>query len=187
MKKSVLSILIAFCGLIAANAQTPKVEFTISPSGTFVSDDGKDYVIYYEEGKSAHELYQRVCTNVGKVYNSAKDVLSAVDDKSVAIRAFSDNLIIGEVIMGLKFYYSFYYNLLFEFKDGRVKISAPVIGELKLDNKRSTLYKKSQKFFNKDGSVKKNKATEKSLIEYEFNSIIAKLLGIDSSSSNDDW
>lgn len=187
MKKSILSILMVICGLMAVNAQTSKVEFTISPAGTFVSNDGKDYIIYYEEGKSAHELYQRVCTNVSKVYNSAKDVLSSVEDKSVAIRAFSDNLIIGEIFMGEKYYYSFYYNLLFEFKDGRVKVSAPLLGELKLDNKRSTLYKKSQKFFNKDGSIKKNKAAEKSLIEYEFNTIIAKLLGIDSDEKKDDW
>ena len=185
MKKAFLSILMVLCCLIAS-AQSKSVEFRISPTGTFLSDDGKDYIIYPVEG-TAHELYQMVCTNVGKVYNSAKDVMSTVEDKSVAIRAFSDNLIISEIMLGIKFYYSFYYNLLFEFKDGRIKITAPIIGEMNGDGKRSTFYKKSQKFFDKQGNVKKSRAEEKTTIENEFNGIISKLLSIDNKSSDNDW
>ena len=185
MKKAFLSILMVLCCLIAS-AQSKSVEFRISSTGTFLSDDGKDYIIYHVEG-TAHELYQMVCTNAGKVYNSAKDVMSTVEDKSVAIRAFSNNLIISEIMLGMKFYYGFYYNLLFEFKDGRIKIIAPIIGEMNGDGKRSTFYKKSQKFFDKQGNVKKNRADEKMTIENEFNGIISKLLSIDNKSSDNDW
>lgn len=186
MKKSVLSILIAFCGLIAANAQIPT--FKLTPSGAFKTSNFEDYVIYKVEGKTAHELYQMVCTNIAKVYNSPKDVMSVVEDKSVAIRALSVDLVISEKMFGAPIaFFSCYYNLLFEFKDGRIRVSAPVIGEIFTNTSRGSFSQKAAKYFDKNGNIKKNKSDDVRRIENEFSLLFYKILKGDSSSSNDDW
>lgn len=189
MKKTILSMLLAMI-VVGVNAQTDKgiPLFEISPLGDFRSPDGKDYIIYSIEGKNAHEIFQMICTNVGKVYNSPKSVMSTVEDNSVAIRALSTDMVISHTIFGVVCYYECHYNLMFEIKDGRVKIHAPTIGRMWIADKEKYFSDVAKKCFDKDSSIKEKRKEWKSYTETKINIIINLLLGTtDKETNEDDW
>lgn len=189
MKKTILSMLLAVVA-VGVNAQTSKEipAFELIPTGSFVAPDGKDYIVYPVDGKSAHELFQMVCTNAGKVYNSPKNVMSVVEDKSVAIRALSEEMVVANKMFGLYNFYNSYYNLLFEFKDGRIKVAAPNIGSMWLGTKSADFSRVARKLFDKDLKVKENRKEWKMLTETKINIIINLLLGTtDKETNEDDW
>ena len=183
MKKAFLSILMVLCCLIAS-AQIPS--FKLKPSGEFMNSNFEKYEIYPVKNKTAHELYEMVCANISKVYKSPKDVMSVVEDKSIAIRAFSDELVISEKMFGAPLaYYSCYYNLLFEFKDGKIKVSAPIIDEVYTNTSRDKFSRVASKYFDKKGKPKKNKSMDISRVENEFFLLFCHILEVDD--KNDDW
>lgn len=91
MKKYGLLLCITFC-FLKLNAQT-NIKLELNDSCEFVSTDGKNYVIVEYPGKTAHEIYDGIYTNIVKTYNDAKDVTNSVPDKAISVRAFSKKLI----------------------------------------------------------------------------------------------
>ncbi len=90
LKKMLLSIFVSlYC--FSANAQD--IKLAINDSCEFVSQDGKPYIVVEYPGKSAHEIYDGILTNIVKYFNDAKNVMNSVPDKVISVRAFSDNLI----------------------------------------------------------------------------------------------
>lgn len=73
-------------------AQT-NIKLELNDSCEFVSTDGKPYIIVEYPGKTAHEIYDGIYTNIVKTYNDAKDVTNSVPDRVISVRAFSKNLI----------------------------------------------------------------------------------------------
>lgn len=69
------------------------IKIAIDDSCNIVSADGKQYVVVEYPGKTAHEIFEGISTNIVKYYNDAKNVANNVQDKAISIRAFSDNLI----------------------------------------------------------------------------------------------
>lgn len=192
MKKilSILAIMIAV--VVQANAQAEFTGFTITTDGYYRAPDGKDYIIYPFEGKSSNEIYSLICSNVAKVYNSPQRVMSTVENTSVAIHAFADDILYQKSYLGLKFFYEGTYNLLIEIKDGRVKVNAPSFGmqtgQSETINRTKTAEKILSDFFDKKGRLKENRAIWKSYAEQRINSIYRTLLGIDSTNKTDnDW
>lgn len=188
MKKilSILAIMIAV--VMQASAQA---EFTTT-DGYYRAPDGKDYIIYPFEGKSANEIYSLICSNVAKVYNSPQRVMSAVENTSVAIHAFADDILYQKSYLGLKFFYEGTYNLLIEIRDGRVKVNAPSFGmqtgQSETINRTKTAEKILSDFFDKKGRLKENRTIWKPYAEQRINSIYKTLLGIDSTNKTDnDW
>lgn len=78
-----------FLGL---NAQT-NIKLELNDSCEFVSTEGKSYIIVEYPGKTAHEIYEGIYTNIVKMYNDAKDVTNSVPDKAISVRAYSQKLI----------------------------------------------------------------------------------------------
>ena len=128
MKKILMFMAIMIAVVVQANAQAEFNGFTISADGHYRAADGKDYIIYQFDGKSAKDIYTLICSNVSKVYNSPQSVMSTVENSSVAIHAFADDILYQKSYLGIKFFYEGTYNLLIEIKDGRVKINAPSFG-----------------------------------------------------------
>lgn len=160
--------------------------------GHYRAPDGKDYIIYPFKGKSANEIYSLICSNVAKVYNSPQRVMSAVENTSVAIHAFADDILYQKSYLGLKFFYEGTYNLLIEIKDGRVKVNAPSFemqtGQSETINRTKTAEKILSDFFDKKGRLKENRTIRKPYAEQRINSIYKTLLGIDSTNkTNNDW
>ena len=50
------------------------------------------------EGKTAHQIYQELASNVGSTFNDPSKVMSEVEDASIKIRAFSDNLVMAKTV-----------------------------------------------------------------------------------------
>lgn len=90
IKKLIFPLLFSlFC--FSANAQD--IKLSINDSCDFVSQDGKSYIVVEYPGKTAHDIYDGILTNVVKYFNDAKNVTNSVPDKAISVRAFSDNLI----------------------------------------------------------------------------------------------
>ena len=59
--KRILSLLLLAAIAVGANAQkdsTKAIWFSIQKEGYFAADDGKDYIIYHQEGKTAKKLFR---------------------------------------------------------------------------------------------------------------------------------
>lgn len=90
IKKILFSFVISlFC--VSVNAQD--IKLVLNDSCEFVSQDGKSYIVLEYPGKTAHEIYEGILTNVVKCFNDAKNVTNTVPDRAISVRAFSDNLI----------------------------------------------------------------------------------------------
>ena len=74
-------------------SQTPNFNLSFSKDCRYITEDGKDYIIIEYPNKSAHEIYEALNSNIVKLFNDAKDVTNGVEDKTLSIRAYTDNLI----------------------------------------------------------------------------------------------
>lgn len=79
--------------LITNSISAQNIKLTLNDSCDFVSIEGKNYFIVEYPGKTAHEIYEGIYTNIVKTYNDAKDVTNSVPDKAISVRAFSKSLI----------------------------------------------------------------------------------------------
>lgn len=193
--KKLLLFFFFWCSLIL-NAQSP-VEFHLTPEGTFVTNDGKDFAVVEYEGKNAHQLYQMMAANVGSVFNDPSKVMSGVDDVSIKIRAFCDNLYTQKVL-GIPHMWEGYYQLEFRIKDGKVRVSAPSIEyEIKcpslkpsgnLTGTTSNFPFIVKKWF-KNGEPKEKELKNIQNVEVQMNYPINAILGLVGSTSKieEDW
>ena len=185
-----MAIMIAV--VVQANAQAEFNGFTIFADGHYRAADGKDYIIYQFDGKSAKDIYTLICSNVSKVYNSPQSVMSTVENSSVAIHSFADDILYQKSYLGIKFFYEGTFNLLIEIKDGRVKINAPSFGmqtgQSETINRTKTAENILTDFFDKKGRLKGNRVIWKSYAEQRINSIYKTLLGLgNTKDTNNDW
>ena len=192
MKKVILFLLL-ICPFIMSAQEL--VSFKVTPDGNFVSSTGEDFVVVPFEGKNAHQIYQMLASNVGSVYNDPSKVMSGVEDASIKIRAFSDNIYTKKV-MGIPHAFQGFYQIEFRIKDGRVRITAPYV-EDSLDapsisnqfggNKGSFRHIVGKWF--KNGKLKEKEAPNASNIELQLNGAINVILGLSGSTSkvDDDW
>ena len=117
MKKVILFLLL-ICPFIMSAQEL--VSFKVTPDGNFVSSTGEDFVVVPFEGKNAHQIYQMLASNVGSVYNDPSKVMSGVEDASIKIRAFSDNIYTKKV-MGIPHAFQGFYQIEFRIKNGKLK------------------------------------------------------------------
>lgn len=116
MKK--LIILLAMMPVFV-NAQ----RFELTPNG-FVDADNpeKSYIVIPFEGKSQQDIYNLALGAIGKIFVSPKDRVSNVEYSQININGILPNVTYISRI-GLKLPFDLYYNLIFEFKEGRMKIN----------------------------------------------------------------
>lgn len=192
MKRTILcSILLFLC--VSINSQTI-VKFNLKPNGTFLADDEKSFVVVEFNGKTAQELYSMVKSNVMTLYNSPKTVMSENEPNSLSIRALSGVIHETYKLGGGFVSYKAYYNLVFHFKDGRIKVDAPVIdGNLNVNATGvpipKTFVSLVDDWFDKKGNVKNKSEKNKKKIEATFNYPINYLLGNykDNNQSEENW
>ena len=192
--KKFITLLLLVCPILAFAQDL--VSFKLTPEGSFTTASGEDFVVVPFEGKSAHEIYQTLASNVGSVYNDPSKVMSGVDDASIKIRAFSDNLYVQKV-MGISHAWEGFYQLEFRIKDGRVRVSAPHVerditcpslSSNAIGGNKSNFPFIVKKWF-KNGEVKEKEAKHVANVENQLNGAINAILGLAGSTSkvDDDW
>ena len=191
MKRFVLFVFVVFTtGLTMAQNI---VNFKLTPEGTFVGEEGQSYKILEFNGSSAEDLYSMIKTNIMKFYKSPKDVLSENEPISLSIRALSDEIYSGYKLAGGFISYRAFYNLIFHFKDGRIKVDAPIIDQ-RLDVQATgaaigkTFKGYVDDWFDKKGHPKAKNIDDVNKVENIFNSIINSLInGNTLNKDEEDW
>lgn len=194
--KKFLTFILLVCPILAFAQEL--VTFKLTPQANFVTASGEDFVVVPFEGKSAHEIYQTLASNVGSVYNDPSKVMSGVDVASIKIRAFCDNIYLQKV-MGIPHQWEGYYQLEFRIKDGRVRVSAPIVeNDIKCPSLSQNAFGGNTGSFShivgkwfKNGQPKEKEQKNIDNIETQMNYPINAILGLVGAASNsnvdDNW
>lgn len=183
-----------FIGLfLAISTFAQKSSFKLQSSGDFLdSVTSKNYSVFEFQGKSKTELYTMILKNVSSIYVSPKHVLDKVEDEMISISAETQESI-PNTVLGMKVYCSFGYKIVYEFKDGKIKVNSPKILSITAGNRFTSLngifdkWLKTQKVYKfKNGESTPNKPETINAINGEFNSIIESSIS-SSNTKKDDW
>ena len=103
--------------------------------GEFVSNQGYDnYVIYEIPKMTTSELKTSVISAIGTIYSSPKDVINSVDDNLIQLTGITKGFERTSKIIGESYKTQFIFNLVIQFKDGKVRYNAPVIKYIVSEN-----------------------------------------------------
>lgn len=186
MKKLLTIAMLLLAGL-TANAQFTS-KFIMNYDGTFTTQEGKSYDVAVIENKDAAELYDIVKRHVSLAFRSPKDVESNVDDKIISIYGYAPRCTYFTA-PGVKIYLSFHYSLKFQFKDGRIRIEAPILNDME-GSVWSTLQKtfREKNIYSKDGVLNDNpkKRITVTMLEDYFNKLINDIIN-GNERANEDW
>ncbi len=168
------------------------INFDLKPSGVYKSPDGKDFIVVPFDGKSSHHIFQEIMMNVNSLYKKPSEVVTTVEDKSIKIYAYSNEVIRARVL-GMNYKYGGFFQLEFKIRDGRVRVSAPVMDEeVQCTNTEALI---NGKFSNlakrhfKNGVIKNNTRKEDlAAVTEKMNMLINTLLNLNFiQDTNDDW
>ncbi len=188
MKKLFLFfILFLFAGISFAQ----DIDFRIQPDGSFLNyKDNKDYVVIEYPDKTKNELYTNILTSVTKLYNSPKDVISKVENEVISINGISSDCVMLSGWLGVKVYFSIQYGIKFMFKDGRMRVDAPII--IRLYNDSDSDIKPISGWLSVQGIFKKgepNPKKQNTIDDFNntLNNIILDIINDRNNPSNDEW
>lgn len=186
--KKIIAIIVAMLPLV-----TFAQSFTLTPNGLVNAEDTTKHFVVVEVPGTKSELFAKAKTAVTAMWNSPKDVMSCNEPDIITVNGYNGDAIYRK-LLGAKYYFSFNYRLQLQFKDGKIRIDAPVVDKAELQNNKGTLYfccgkdsfSGSAYVFNKEGKVK-YKDQKKQLEDY-LNGLIATLVDkIKNGASNEDW
>lgn len=167
--KKILTLLLFVVISIAANAQ-----FTLTKKGYVNKDEpSKDYAVIEKPGYTQQQLYSMVKTMVTAMYISPKTVLSENEPISLSVTGEEDiqfSLVTNRLA----------YNVVFQFKDGKIKFK-PYFIALKVGHDANAQLFSS--FSDKPRPIMKETIKK---CERVVNDIFAKTAALNSS-SEDDW
>lgn len=174
-----------------ATAQT----FTLTPQGFVNADEQtKTYVVVEMQGTQA-ELYAKAKTAVTSMWNSPKDAMSYNEPDIIVVNGYSNNAAHFKK-WGRDNIFGMVYRLQIQFKDGRIRIDAPVIGSLDYAGGQGTMLIEAgdnstsqhiTRAFEKNGKVRFPEFNKN--VEDYFNGLVATLIDkMKNGVSNDkDW
>ena len=169
---------------ICANSQT----FELTPTGFVDSENPQNsYVVVTFEGKTQQEIFNLALSALGKSFVSPDDRISKVEYSQINLNGImSDITFINRI--GLHLYFDMFYNLIFEFKDGKMKINGPIINDIfrKAPDGIQHIYLTTAErgaallgdlaLFKKNGQV--NEKKHKKNIETEVNVFVANIINL---------
>ncbi|MBZ4189536.1 hypothetical protein [Niabella beijingensis] len=169
-----------------------EAQFLLKPGG-FAAADGKGYYVIEVPGASRQQLFEAVERRISTSFGSFRDRISTDPDKEIVFQATERG--------GLNYYgkdYDITFQASFEFRDGRIKVNAPVIRNIRsfnprIDSAATVLAVKSpgtviflnRSYFVYDKKGKLKNRPLKEMLETLFNEeILAPLLAVN---ANEDW
>lgn len=119
---------ILVCAICTTSLFAQKVDFTLRSDGSFVNaDDGKSYMILSVPGMSAEELYYAFLVALRQKCEYLSGHLEVVENKAINVCDYESKLYLWNVLPTSTPSHYYHYNFLFQFKDGIVRIEAPIV------------------------------------------------------------
>ncbi|NII81683.1 MULTISPECIES: DUF4468 domain-containing protein [unclassified Pedobacter] len=131
MKKSILTLLTFIPFLSFGQSQ-----FNLTENGFVGSDTTLKYNVYTYSNAKKETLYKKALIYLSSIYNNPDKVLTKIDGESIIINAIDVSSIKDDKLTW--YIYQIDYNIVIQFKDGRVKIE-PYIKRLTEDNTIKTV------------------------------------------------
>lgn len=98
--------------------------FKLHPQG-FLTEDKQDYKVLEVTGQKQSQLYVNVLNAINTLYSNPQKGLSTVEGESISLTAYKKKAFKGSG--GIMTYdYDVDYTLSFLFKDGKIRVNAPV-------------------------------------------------------------
>jgi hypothetical protein len=167
-------------------AATTAQSFELTPEGLI--SNGNEFVVIAQKGTQA-ELYKTALLYLNSIYKSPQNVLSEIEGEAITISAKANN----SVRRNSLHVFDMFYNFTLEFKDDKIRMSAPKFELTTFTDKRQTLHLVWTKaslggsnlgIYGKDNKLKSEKAKED--IENYFNNYI-NLLSEAIDKKEDNW
>lgn len=174
-------------------------KFELTAKG-FVDADNpeKNYIVIQFEGKSQQEIFNLTLGVIGKIFISPKDRVSNVEYSQINVNGVIPNVTYISVL-GMKLPYDLYYNLIFEFKDGRMKINGLNINKIvrvdPIHHEHFIFLSQTQVrrgeelddkyIFNKKGKLYSDKY--KSMVEGAVNELVSGIVTLMNEDKDSDW
>ena len=190
MKKIIL--LLALC-FIATNVKAQFFELT---SNGFINseDHSKDYVVFNFEGEKQQELFNYVLQALGKTFVSPKNKISPVEYTQISANVIIENVTYRK-IAGMRLEFDMFFNIIFEFKDEKIRINAPQILDIVQEGGKVHMYlTKAERpdvilahkaLFYNNGKV--NEPKHKERIEMSTNAFISNIIERIKKAKDSDW
>jgi hypothetical protein len=112
-----MKILLAVLLLVSFNS---KAQFILTSNGLTIQNE-KEYFVLEFDKQSQKELYERALQYLHSKYNSPKDVLSIIEEKSITINAKS----LKSIRRNKLHVFNMNYSITILFKDGKVRFDKP--------------------------------------------------------------
>lgn len=161
-----------------------KAKFLLQEDGTYLSENGDEFIIVPFENKNAHEIYEIIKANIISVYNNAAKVTNSVEDKIIKIRAYSDD-VSRYMALGISHPVCGYYNIEIEIRDGRIRLHAPQIEEDVITLNQNSRYSGIFKSNYKNGVIKEKARKGLEIIQEKMNYVINAILNTER--QEDEW
>lgn len=168
------------------------VRFKLLPDGSFTSTEGSNYFVINYQDRSAKDLYDMVRNNLFKLYKEPASVI--MENPYNTIRVVHSYINLGKMSVALiPRELAGYFNLQFQFKDGKIRVDAPSIDDNlicedgTLDPGGIPSFESYSKGLFKNGTPRNNKKEQLSSIESTINGIVYYSLGLTKQQNDDDW
>ena len=190
MKRIVLCVL----GCMMSLMMTAQ-KFTLTYKG-FVDAENpdRDYLVINYEGLTKDQIYTKAQRAVAKTFVSGKDVMTSIPNEQISINGILPEVTVRKP-MGMKLPFDMKFTMNLEFKDGKMRIGAPHILEIRQEatlgdvyiyltkaERGSTILVKNFALFKNDGKV--NEKKHKDNIEFKTNELISQII---SGMNEEDW
>lgn len=173
--KQFIICLVALLGFSICHANNL---FTLQKDGTYLTENGNIFAIVNYDGKSAHEIYQKLKSNADIFYSNNTQILSTVEDYQLVLTIQVEGGVMGRTFAGIYKNWVIY-TYVFRIKDGAVQVWQPMYRTSEFGDYSSFQAKIEEIFLKPLNPKEKNPADWQkmpSLIEEFVNSPIKKIL-----------
>ena len=115
---------------IASKPKKTTFDFKLQFNATFKKDGENNYYVLDFGKKSAHQLYMDVLSNIASIYRNPDRVTSKVENRSIVINGYADEIAWYKDLYDYTTSVSFNYRIDLQFKDGKIRVNAPTLQEI---------------------------------------------------------
>lgn len=112
--------------LLGICAYSQEQGFILQPDLTTKTIDGHDYLIVSRDSLSAEDLYNQTLSAIMSLQKYSNESIICKENESIILEGFSPEALIFKDMIVTQ-YYGLHYWLKFDFKDNKIRVSAPKI------------------------------------------------------------